>query len=72
MKRFERNPILEPIKGSTWESQAVFNAAAIYGNGLVHIVYRALGSDNVSRLGYATSADGFTIESVLTHQSLTR
>ena len=44
-----------------WESQAVFNAAAVYGDGLVHIVYRALGSDNISRLGYATSVDGFTI-----------
>jgi predicted GH43/DUF377 family glycosyl hydrolase len=62
LKRFERNPILEPIKNNAWESQAVFNAAAVYGNGLVHIVYRALGSDNVSRLGYATSVDGFNIK----------
>ncbi len=62
MKRFERNPILEPIKDNYWESQAVFNAAAVYGDGLVHIVYRALGTDNVSRLGYATSNDGFTIK----------
>jgi len=62
LKRYERNPILEPIKGNAWESQAVFNAAAVYGDGLVHIVYRALGSDNVSRFGYATSVDGFTIK----------
>ena len=62
LKRFERNPILEPIKNNMWESQAVFNAAAVYGDGLVHIVYRALGSDNISRLGYATSIDGFNIK----------
>ncbi len=62
MKRFERNPILEPVKSNSWESQSVFNAAAVYGNGLVHIVYRAMGSDNVSRLGYATSADGLNIK----------
>ncbi len=61
MKRFEHNPILKPIKNNAWESQAVFNAAAVYGNGLVHIVYRAQGEDYVSRLGYATSNDGFTI-----------
>ena len=61
VKRFERNPILEPIKTNTWESQSVFNAAAVYGNGLVHIVYRAMGNDNISRLGYATSVDGFNI-----------
>lgn len=62
MKRFERNPILEPKRNNSWEAQAVFNAAAVYGDGLIHIVYRALGSDNISRLGYATSADGFTIK----------
>lgn len=61
MKRFAYNPILEPIKTNSWENQSVFNAAAIYGNGLVHIVYRAIGSDNISRLGYATSVDGLNI-----------
>jgi len=62
MKRFEHNPILEPIKSNSWECQSVFNAAAVYGKGLVHILYRAIGSDNISRLGYATSQDGFTIK----------
>jgi predicted GH43/DUF377 family glycosyl hydrolase len=62
MKRFIHNPILEPIKSNDWESQAVFNAAAVYSNGLVHLVYRAIGADNVSRLGLATSNDGFTIK----------
>jgi predicted GH43/DUF377 family glycosyl hydrolase len=62
MKRFPHNPILRPIKNNAWESRAVFNAAAVYSEGLVHIVYRALGSDNVSRLGLATSSDGFTIK----------
>ena len=62
MKRFIHNPILEPIRTSDWESRSVFNAAAIYSEGLVHIVYRAQGKDNVSRLGLATSNDGFTIK----------
>ena len=61
MKRFKDNPILQPNKKNSWESQAVFNAAAIYGNGQVHILYRAMGDDNISRLGYATSNDGFSI-----------
>jgi predicted GH43/DUF377 family glycosyl hydrolase len=60
MNRFKGNPILEPNKNS-WENIAVFNAAAITGNSQVHIVYRAMGTDNISRLGYATSNDGFTI-----------
>jgi predicted GH43/DUF377 family glycosyl hydrolase len=61
MRRFNGNPILQPIKSNSWESQNVFNAAAIYGNGSVHILYRAMGDDNISRLGYAVSDDGFNI-----------
>ena len=62
MKRFAHNPILEPIKSNSWENRSVFNAAAVYYDGLVHIVYRAQGTDMVSRLGLATSNDGFTIK----------
>jgi predicted GH43/DUF377 family glycosyl hydrolase len=40
----------------------VFNAAAIYHDGLVNIVYRAQGTDMVSRLGLATSSDGLNIK----------
>ncbi len=61
MKRFKGNPILEPNKKNSWENYAVFNAAAIYGNSQVHIFYRAMGTDNISRLGYAASNDGFSI-----------
>jgi len=62
MNRFIHNPILEPIEDSLWQSRSVFNAAAIHSDGLVHIVYRAQGRDNISRLGLATSTDGFTIK----------
>lgn len=62
MKRFEHNPILKPIKENAWESEAVFNAAAVYSNGLVHLLYRAMGKDNISRIGYAASSDGYTIK----------
>jgi predicted GH43/DUF377 family glycosyl hydrolase len=40
----------------------VFNAAALYADGRVHIVYRAIGNDGVSRLGYASSSDGYHID----------
>jgi predicted GH43/DUF377 family glycosyl hydrolase len=62
VKRFTHNPILEPIKSSSCENRCVFNAAAVYYDGLVHIVDRAQGTDMVSRLGLATSNDGFTIK----------
>lgn len=62
LERFEGNPILEPIPGNSWESRCVFNCASVYDGGKVHIVYRAQGDDNISRLGYAASSDGFKID----------
>jgi predicted GH43/DUF377 family glycosyl hydrolase len=62
MERFPGNPILRPIEEHAWESRMVFNAGAIYLEGKVHLLYRAIGNDNVSRLGYATSVDGFSID----------
>jgi beta-1,2-mannobiose phosphorylase / 1,2-beta-oligomannan phosphorylase len=61
LKRFFENPILSPNPQNTWEAQAVFNPAAIYEKGRVHIVYRAMGYDNTSVMGYASSADGIRI-----------
>ena len=62
MERFPGNPILKPVEEHAWESRQVFNATAIYLDSKVHLLYRAIGNDNISRLGYATSADGFTID----------
>lgn len=62
MERYSGNPILKPIEEHSWESREVFNPAAIYVGGKVHILYRAIGNDNISRIGYATSSDGFSID----------
>ncbi len=62
LERYEGNPILEPIRNHPWESSRVFNCAAVYEKGKVHIVYRAQGEDGVSRLGYAVSSDGYHID----------
>ncbi|MBN1644150.1 MAG: hypothetical protein JW856_04965 [Dehalococcoidales bacterium] len=61
LERFEGNPILVPDSGHQWESKAVFNPAAIYEGGKVHILYRALGDTDTSVIGYASSLDGFHI-----------
>jgi beta-1,2-mannobiose phosphorylase / 1,2-beta-oligomannan phosphorylase len=60
--RFEGNPILTPIIEWDWQSRAVFNPAAIYEDGKVHLIYRALSQDGVSVLGYAVSRDGLHID----------
>jgi len=59
LKRFLQNPILKPRRENDWESKLVFNPAAVYHNGLVHLLYRAVGDDNISRIGYAISDNGF-------------
>lgn len=61
-ERFKNNPILKPNLENSWESLAVFNPGAIYLNGKVHIVYRAMSQDNTSVFGYATSKNGFDID----------
>ncbi len=62
MTRYKGNPILKPIKSNPWESRMVFNAATTYLDDRVHILYRAIGEDGVSRLGYASSSDGYTVD----------
>ena len=62
MERFAGNPILRPVVEHAWESREVFNAGAIYLEGKVHLLYRAIGNDGVSRLGYAASTNGFTFD----------
>ncbi len=60
-KRYNKNPILLPTK-NTWEDKAVFNPAAIDLNGKVHILYRAMGQDDTSVIGYASSKNGYDID----------
>jgi predicted GH43/DUF377 family glycosyl hydrolase len=65
LKRVSDQPILSPNPAHEWEATAVFNCAAIYDNGLVHMVYRATditsnGRDGeyINSFGYAVSTDG--------------
>jgi beta-1,2-mannobiose phosphorylase / 1,2-beta-oligomannan phosphorylase len=62
LDRFKDNPIIPPDPAHAWESFATFNAGAIQVRGQVHIVYRAMGEERVSVLGYASSMDGLHIE----------
>lgn len=62
LERHPKNPILKPISEHDWETKYVFNPAAVYEDGKVHIVYRAMGEDYTSVLGYASSSDGVNIK----------
>jgi predicted GH43/DUF377 family glycosyl hydrolase len=71
LKRLSEKPILSSIWEHEWEREAVFNAGAIYADGLFHLFYR--GANNrfklttekpletekfVSAIGHAISTDG--------------
>lgn len=62
LNRVKENPILKPILNHFWESKAVFNAAALYDKDKVHLIYRAIGNQDTSVLGYAASPDGINID----------
>ncbi len=66
LERHHKNPIMTPSNYS-WESQAVLNPAAVVSGGRVHLFYRAMGNDGVSRIGYASSADGINFDTRLTY-----
>ncbi|HCR52034.1 TPA: hypothetical protein DIV48_00100 [Candidatus Kaiserbacteria bacterium] len=61
LARSLHNPILKPGK-NPWTAEAVLNPAAAVLNGRTHLIYRAIGMDGVSRLGYASSADGIVFD----------
>ncbi len=59
LTRHPENPILEPIPGHAWESRNLCNCGVITDDGPYVLIYRAQGGDSdISRLGFAESADG--------------
>jgi predicted GH43/DUF377 family glycosyl hydrolase len=61
-KKYWNNPIVSPEPTHSWESLQTFNAGAILLNNKVHLLYRAVGEDWISRFGYISSEDGFRID----------
>ncbi|MBI1839182.1 MAG: glycosidase [Candidatus Colwellbacteria bacterium] len=57
-----QNPIISPKAENGWEAWQTFNPGAVLLNDKVHFIYRAIGEDGLSRLGYAVSSDGFRID----------
>jgi beta-1,2-mannobiose phosphorylase / 1,2-beta-oligomannan phosphorylase len=64
VQRNKANPILIPDESNWWESKAVFNCGILHHEQRIHMLYRAIGEYEkyVSRLGYASSSDGFRFE----------
>ncbi len=63
LKRVGHNPVLAPHNLNDWETQAVFNPGAFVDDeGAVHLLYRAMGLDGLSRIGHAWSKNGYEFE----------
>jgi predicted GH43/DUF377 family glycosyl hydrolase len=65
LEKHPNNPILAPVPENNWENEATFNAAAFYEDGKVYLIYRAVGHDYISVLGYAESTDGINFDTRL-------
>ncbi len=61
LTKFYENPIISPTS-EWWEAWQTFNPGVILLDSRVHFLYRAIGGDGISRLGYAASSDGFHID----------
>jgi predicted GH43/DUF377 family glycosyl hydrolase len=59
--RYRKNPILRPTK-NVWESKQVFNTGTTVYRRRVLLLYRAIGQDNISRLGIALLKGGGEVQ----------
>ncbi len=59
LERHINNPILSPQRIRVWEHGGTFNPAAVMDDeGIIHLLYRAIGADGISRIGHASSGNG--------------
>ena len=62
LTKLQENPIISPKPENDWEAWQTFNPGVVLLNNKVHFLYRAIGEDGISRLGYAVSDDSFTVD----------
>ena len=62
LERYTKNPIIKPRENVWWEAKAVFNPAVIHNHSRIHLIYRAMGADRISRFGHAYSTDGYNFK----------
>lgn len=62
LTKYDKNPIIEPRQHNEWETNGTFNPGAFSDGTLIHLLYRAVDSNRVSRLGYAKTRDGKKLE----------
>jgi len=61
LSKHQGNPIIAPRPDREWEVNGTFNPGVVDHDGTVHLLYRAVDSNLVSRLAYAQVKDGVNI-----------
>ncbi|MFH1454711.1 MAG: hypothetical protein ABIF22_00045 [bacterium] len=66
LSRHYKNPLVSPgiINGKKWMTECVFNPAAIVVNDKTHLLFRAIGSDGISRIGHTSSKNGIDFNEI--------
>lgn len=67
LKKHRHNPIIAPKSDHDWESWQTFNPGVIHLDNKVHALYRSIGKDGLSRMGYAVSESGLKVDERLPH-----
>ena len=62
LTKFPKSPIISPKAENDWEAWQTFNPGVILLEDKIHFLYRAIGKDGISRLGYAVSSSGWQID----------
>jgi len=62
LNKYISNPIITPVDEHEWESDSTFNPASVYVGDRVHLLYRAMSREGVSRIGYASSLNGLVFD----------
>lgn len=65
--RLKQNPIICPRSENEWEAWQTFNPGVIMLDSKIHLVYRAISYDGISRIGYAVSDNGFVVNQRLSY-----
>lgn len=67
LAKLSDNPIMSPLSENSWEAVAAFNPTVFEHDGKIHILYRAMGHEAISTVGYAVSSDGINIDERLSN-----
>lgn len=62
LTRFEKNPIIASRQERDWEVNGTFNPGVTIDGGAIHLLYRAVDANMISRLGYARTQNGIEID----------